>query len=182
MAWTAPMTAVSGSVYTAAQFNTFVRDNLNETSPAKATTQGGYFVTTAPNEIVERLGERDTDADSGTTTSTSFTDLDAPADVGPTVTVDTGQLAVVLWGAQMSNDTANLSVRTGVEVSGATTNAAADIRALTYDPGDADAIFQGSHVVFFDDLNPGSNTFTLKYRVSGGTGTFLRRRLIVLPY
>ena len=32
------MTAVSGSVYTAAQFNTFVRDNLNETAPAKATT------------------------------------------------------------------------------------------------------------------------------------------------
>lgn len=182
MAWTAPMTAVSGSVYTAAQFNTFVRDNLNETSPAKATTQGGYFVTTAPNEIVERIGQRDTDVNTGTTTSTSFTDLDSPADVGPTVTVNTGQLALVLWGAQISNDTGTQSARVGVEVSGATTNAASDVRALTYDPTTGGGIFQASHTVFYDDLTPGSNTFELKYRVSGGTGTFLRRRLIVLPY
>ena len=34
MAWTAPMTAVSGSVLTAAQWNTNVRDNLLETAPA----------------------------------------------------------------------------------------------------------------------------------------------------
>jgi hypothetical protein len=29
MAWTAPMTAIPGDVFTAAQFNTHVRDNLN---------------------------------------------------------------------------------------------------------------------------------------------------------
>src|SRR5690606_12967068 len=44
MAWSAPMTAVSGSVFTAAQFNQFVRDNLNETAPARATTAGAHFV------------------------------------------------------------------------------------------------------------------------------------------
>lgn len=179
MAWTAPMTAVSGSVYTAAQFNTFVRDNLNETAPAKATTAGGYFVTTSLNEITERVGARQTVVTSETTTSTSYTDL---ATVGPTVTVTTGPLALVLWGAQMTNNTANASSRTSVEVSGASTSAADDVRGLAFDPVSAGGVFQASHAVFYDDLTPGSNTFTLKYRVGAGTGTFSRRRLIVLPY
>lgn len=173
------MTAVSGSVYTAAQFNTFVRDNLNETAPAKATAAGGYFVTTSLNEIAERVGVRQTILTSETTTSTSYTDLST---VGPTVTVTTSNLALVMWGAQMSNDTADLSTRVSVGVTGASTIAESDVRALSFDPSSANGIFQGSHVVFYDDLTPGSNTFTLKYRVAGGTGTYLRRRLIVLPY
>lgn len=179
MAWTAPMTAVSGSVYTAAQFNTFTRDNLNETAPAKATTNGGYFVAIGLNEIAERVGARETITTSETTTSTSYTDLPT---VGPTVTVDTGPFALVIWGAQMSNSTADLSTRMSIEVTGASSIAESDTRALSFDPSSANGIFQGSHAVFYDDLTPGSNTFTAKYRVAGGTGTYLRRRLIVLPY
>lgn len=38
MAWTTPMTAVANAVWTAAQFNSDIRDNLNETGPAKATS------------------------------------------------------------------------------------------------------------------------------------------------
>jgi|SRR5690606_16456346 hypothetical protein len=179
MAWTAPMTAVSGSVFTAAQFNTFVRDNLNETAPAKATTAGAYFVTSTLNEIVERVGSRDSIATSGTTTSDSYTDLST---VGPTVTVETGELALVIWGCRITNDTANASGLVSVEVSGATTNAANDVRALTFDAPEPGSLFQGSHAVFYDDLMPGTNTFTMKYRVGSGTGTFNWRRLIVLPY
>jgi hypothetical protein len=173
------MTAVSGSVYTAAQFNTFVRDNLNETAPAKATAPGGYFVTSTLNEIVERVGARATIVTSETTASTTYTDL---ATVGPTVTVTTGPLALVIWGAQMANSSADLSTRMSIEVTGATSSAESDVRALSFDPSSAGGIFQGSHAVFYDDLVSGSNTFTAKYRVAGGTGTFLRRRLIVLPY
>ena len=173
------MTAVSGSVYTAAQFNTFVRDNLNETAPAKAATAGGYFVTTSLNEIIERVGARETITDSETTASTSYTDLST---IGPTVTVTTGPLALVIWGAQMSNATQDLSTRMSIGVTGASTIAESDVRALSFDPSSAGGIFQGSHAVFYDDLTPGVNTFTAKYRVAGGTGTFLRRRLIVLPY
>lgn len=175
------MTAVSGSVYTAAQFNTFVRDNLNETAPAKATTLGGYFVTSSLNEISERVGNRTTDTGSGTTTSTSYTDLTA-ASVGPVVTVTTGQLALVIWGCQLTNGTADASSRVSVAVTGASTIAADDDRGLAYDPATAGGVLQCSHAVFYDTLTPGSNTFTMKYRVGAGTGTFLRRRLIVLPY
>lgn len=172
------MTAVTGSVYTAAQFNTFVRDNLNETAPAKATTVGGYFVTTTLNEIAERVGDRETIATQETTASTSFTDL---ATTGPTVTATTGALALVIFGCEQSNDGTG-STRTSVDVSGASVIGADDIRALTLSGVTAGAILQASHAVFYDDLTPGSNTFTMKYRVSSGTGSFRRRRLIVLPY
>jgi hypothetical protein len=171
------MTAVAGSVYTAAQFNTFVRDNLNETAPAKATTNGGYFVATALNEIAERVGNRETIADQEATTSTSFDDL---ATGGPTVTVTTGSLALVIFGCELTNSGGGSS-RASVEVSGASSISAEDIRSLTFG-GLAGALLQASHAVFYDDLQPGVNTFTMKYRVSSGTGTFRRRRLIVLPY
>lgn len=173
------MTAVSGSVYTAAQFNTFVRDNLNETAPAKATTAGGYFVTNTLNEIVERVGSRQTILTSQTTMSTSFTDLTT---TGPQVTVTTGPLALVIFGCELENDTINQTSRMGVDVSGATTDPPDDFQALVYDAAAGGSVHQASHAIFFDTLTPGSNTFTAKYRVSGGTGTFAFRRLIVLPY
>jgi hypothetical protein len=172
------MTAVAGSVYTAAQFNTFVRDNLNETAPAKATTNGGYFVSTALNQIAERVGSAQTFAAQETTASTTFDDLPT---AGPTVTVTTGTLALVIFGCEQSNDGTG-STRTSVEVTGASSIAAEDIRALTLSGVDAGALLQASHAVFYIDLLPGVNTFTMKYRVSSGTGTFRRRRLIVLPY
>lgn len=49
------MTAVSGAAFTAAQFNTHVRDNLLETAPAKATTANGLFVATGLHSIEEQV-------------------------------------------------------------------------------------------------------------------------------
>ena len=65
MAWSAPMTAVANTVFTAAQFNQHVRDNLNETAPAKATASGGYFVATGVNAIAQRFADSATDLTSG---------------------------------------------------------------------------------------------------------------------
>ena len=109
MAWSAPMTAVSGSVFTAAQFNTFVRDNLNETSPAKATTSGAYFTVSGTNEITERVPASASTLVSETTTSTSFTDLTT---VGPEVTVDTGASAVLALTRQTAETLGLLSGQT----------------------------------------------------------------------
>jgi hypothetical protein len=41
--WTAPMTAVAHTAFPATSFNTYVRDNLLESAPAKATTQFSTF-------------------------------------------------------------------------------------------------------------------------------------------
>jgi hypothetical protein len=175
------MTAVSGSVYTAAQFNTFVRDNLNETAPAKAATAGSHFAVVGPNEIAERTAAGLLDADSGTTTSTSFTDLDGPALAGPAVTVTTGPSALVVVHCTLSNSGAG-SARMAYDVSGATTIAAADNRGVgTFGVAGVTQIAGTVALHAFGSLTPGSNTFTAKYRVSSGTGTFSARRIAVFP-
>lgn len=181
MAWTAPMTAVSGSVFTAAQFNQFVRDNLNETGPAKAATAGGYFAVDGANSIIERNPIGLLDTGSGTTTSTSFTDLDAPALVGPSVTVTTGVAAIVVVHATLSNSGTGSS-RMAYDISGAGAVAAADNRGIGIFGVAGTGLVAGTTVLHMSgSLTPGVNTFTAKYRVSSGTGTFSSRRIAVFP-
>lgn|SRR5690606_16745056 len=176
MAWSAPMTAVSGSVFTAAQFNQFVRDNLNETAPARATTAGGYFVATGTNEITERIPVSNAVLVSETTTSTSYTDLTT---AGPEVTVTTGPAALVIVHGALDNSGAGAS-RMAYDISGASSIAGADNRGIgVYGVAGSGVVCSG--VTLHQDLTPGVNTFTAKYRVSSGTGTFLSRRLVVLP-
>lgn len=176
MAWTAPMTAVASSVFTAAQFNQFVRDNLNETGPAKATTAGGHFAVSGTNEISERVSATASVLTSETTTSTSYTDLTTP---GPEVTVTTGPYAFVIVHGSMENSGAGSS-RMAYEISGATTTAPADNRGIGVFGG-AGVNVTVSGVALHTTLTPGSNTFTAKYKVTSGTGTFISRRLMVLP-
>lgn len=176
MAWSAPMTAVSNSVFTASQFNTFIRDNLNETAPAKATTSGAHFAVSGTNEISERISTAAAILTSETTASTSFVNL---ATVGPEVTVTTGPAALVFVHGSCENTGSGAS-RMAYEVSGATSIAAADNRGISAF-GVAGAGSMATGVALHTDLTPGSNTFTAKYRVSSGTGTFVSRRLIVYP-
>jgi hypothetical protein len=175
------MTAVAGSVFTAAQFNQFVRDNLNETAPAKATTSGSYFVGTGLNSIAERTSSTDIVETSQTTTSTTYADL---ATVGPTVTVTTGVFALILVTGDITNNTAGESGRMTFEVSGASTVTPLDARALrvTIPSVTGAGNVRSSVLTAFGTLTAGVNVFTAKYRASGGTATFANRRLTVLPY
>lgn len=174
------MTAVANSIFTAAQFNQYVRDNLNETAPAKAVNAGGYFVATGVNAIAERTAGSDLINASETTASTSFVDLATP---GPAVTKTTGTSAFVAVYGLVSIDTAGVSALMSFAVSGATSASASDTRAVSYQPPSVAAArsIRASAVTLLDGLTPGSNTFTAKYRVTGGTGTFNNRRIAVLP-
>lgn len=170
------MTAVSGSVYTAAQFNQFIRDNLNETAPAKATTAGAHFAVSGTNEIAERISDTEVVATSQDTTSTSYTDL---ATVGPAVTVTTGPQALVVVRGAISNSGVGSS-RMSYEVSGSSAVAASDTQCVGVF-GTAGTGVLASDASLITGLTPGSNTFTAKYRVSSGTGTFSTRRIVVFP-
>jgi hypothetical protein len=181
VAWSAPMTAIAGAVFTAAQFNQFVRDNLLETAPAKATTDGSHFAVSGVNQIAERRCATGLALASDSTSSTTYTDLSGGP--GPSVTVTTGTAALVIVHAQSANTGAG-SARMAYDVSGATSIAAADNRA-TGILGAAGAAPNASAVALHIGgslaLTPGVNTFTAKYRVSSGTGTFEHRRIIVFP-
>lgn len=178
MAWAAPMTAAANTIFTAPEFNKYVRNNLRETAPSLAESGGQYFVSGAPNAIVARSVASHSISTSQTTTSTSYTDL---ATVGPTVTVTTGSMAIVWWGAQLQNSLANGFTGITVKVTGAS-NLSADLPVpLSYDgrtANDPERFFCHRH---FPNLTPGENTFTMKYRVLSGTGTFANRHLIVMP-
>jgi hypothetical protein len=177
------MTAVANAVFTAAQFNAHVRDNLLETAPAKATTAGGYFVATGANAIAERVVSSATVATDCTRTANSYAAPDSGT-VGPAVTVTTGTSALVFIKAGMYPDP------TGSEgnipsmsfaISGASTLAADDARAITIrnsGTGTGNRFGGAFHVT---GLTAGSNTFTAQYRASSGTSHFENRDIIVMP-
>lgn len=174
------MTAVAGSVFTAAQFNTFVRDNLSQTAPAKATTPGAHFAVSDTNEISERVPVEQTIATSETTTSTTFTDL---ATVGPALTVATGPSALVFFTAEISNNTASQPGRVSIDVSGATTEGADGSKVLRVESSGTAEFGRCSVARLFTTLTPGSNTFKMQYcTVGASTAVFAQRNLIVIPF
>ena len=177
MAWTTPMTAVANATFTAAQFNTHVRDNLLETSPAKATAAGRIYVSTGANAIAERVIDADTVTTSQTTTSTSYTDL---ATTGPAVTVTTGARALVIIGAEMETTSSGALSAASVAVTGATTDAASDNRWLMWESAAANMGGSASRAHLFEALTPGSNVFTMRYRVTVGTASFANRHIVVV--
>lgn len=178
MGWTAPMTFFANTVLTAAQLNTFLRDNLNESSTAKAVFPGALFVATGLNSIAARLPAVGTVGASEGTGSAAYTDLATP---GPTVTCTTSARAMVFLNAKLTNDSIGNNSHVSVEVSGASSLAAVDLRGLFYRPAVASVSIRMGAMTFFNALTPGNNTFTMKYRASAGTGTFAEREIFVIP-
>jgi hypothetical protein len=116
-------------------------------------------------------------ATSQTYTSASYGDLTTS---GPAVTVTTGTSVLVAITATVSNGTSQNVSLVSVAVSGSTTTAAADANAL-YNTSDVASGTRQMTVLIPLTVTAGSNTFTLKYRVGGGTtGTFANRRITVI--
>lgn len=180
MAYSTPLTAVSNATLTAAQWNASVRDNILETAVAKATAAGQFFVSTAANALAARTPGANSIATTETTTNTSYVDLTTP---GPAVTVTTGTVALVVVGAKMSQNTNTAEMYAGFAVSGATTVAAADATADFLEPATAaGTAIRASAVTMVTGLTAGSNVFTMKYRVSAGTGSYGNRHIGVVPF
>lgn len=178
MAWTAPMTAVAGATFTAAAFNAHVRDNLQETAPAKATAPSQLFVSTGPNAIATRVPTSAYVGTQESTTSTSYTDLTT---TGPSVTVTTGTIAIVAFSASQSNITADSACLSSVGVSGASSVLPSDTWCILTDGVAAGNFVRYGMTHVFSGLVPGSNTFTMKYRAGSSTARFQYREISVIP-
>jgi hypothetical protein len=176
MTWSAPMTAVSNTAFTAAQFNQFVRDNMLESPAAKFTAGSQMFVSTAANAGAVRVPTSNTITTIETVTNTAYVDM---ATVGPTVgPINTGTVALVIVGADFINNAASATYAT-FAISGATTFAAGDTNSAGNDGVNR---LRASKVSLFTALTAGANTFQMKYRVTGGTGSIGFRHLAVLPF
>ncbi len=124
-------------------------------------------------------------ATSETTTSTSYADLATTTD-SVTVTIGANGLALVCLLAKMGNTTANAYSWISVDVSGASTVAAADTNAIKYQEYSANAETQAAGTVLLTGLSAGSTTFKMKYKVQtggggAGTGSFANRKIAVIP-
>jgi hypothetical protein len=179
MTWTAPPVFVSGTALTAAQLNILSSD-LNETAPAKATGVGQYFTATGVNSIAARSAGVSTVATTETTASTSPVDLTT---LGPaaTITCGSGAYCMVLLNALVQNNTSGAISSVGFDISGATTLAAGSAYlSITTSAANQNVTMGGCRTVI--GMTGGSNTFTMKYFVGSGTGTFARRHMTVLPF
>jgi len=172
------MTATAGNAFTAAQFNASVRDNLNQTAPAVVTGAGQLIVSTAANAVAPRAPLNAVIATAQTAVSTSYVDLATP---GPAVTVTTGASAIVAIGSQLDNNTANTQTFASYAVSGATAVTVQHAWRILRDGAALSNPHRYSAMSMQAALNPGSNTFTMKYAVGGGTGTFANREIVVMP-
>jgi hypothetical protein len=180
MAWTAPQTWAANAVLTAADLNIHLRDNMLETMPAKAVTEGSIFVTSGANSIVERQIVTARVTTSQSTSSTSYTNL---ATVGPTVSVTTGTGAIIFHSCSVQNNGSGFSSMSW-DISGATTRAALDADAIRHDGVAASNPWKlGVTDIVTAVLTPGVNTFTAKYKAeSGSTATFADRFICVIPF
>lgn len=181
MAWTTPLTWVANTVLTASQLNQQVRDNFNETAPAKAITGAGrIFVADGVNSIAERTPLRSSFNDAESTTSTAYGDLATP---GPTIIVTTGTSAYVEVAARVRSDTDGQGGFMSVEVSGASTISPSNDRALLLRSPGVSLVTGASYGVIMDSLTAGSNTFRPKYRATeSGEATFQSRKITVIPF
>lgn len=111
-----------------------------------------------------------------TETSTSYDDMTTP---GPAVTVTTGTKALVIIGCAVYNSSIANNFMS-YAVSGATTRAATDVEAILHRSTVANHQGNVSRHSYLTGLTAGSNTFTAKYKVSTGTGTFGDRIITVI--
>lgn len=154
-----------------------MRDNLNETAPALAAIANQYPVSTGANALAMRRVNSASSLATQTTTSTSYTSAS-----GPSVTVTSGETALVFLFAALTISLNSSSAFYSVAVSGASTVAADDARALSVGRYTSEFLISASQVTYLTGLTSGSNTFAGQVRVTGGTGTYDNRRIIAQPF
>lgn len=184
MAWSTPKTAVTFEPVTASDWNTYVRDNLLETEAAVMTESGALVVAEGSNAVVPRKPVSDLVETQQTLDSTSYGDM---ATVGPQVTVTTGTSALVILSAAFWNLRSGNKSHISYEVTGASSVPPSDLRSMRWEQ-DTIEVQQCCYMNLHEDLTPGANTFTMKYRHSGeGSGgdpsiRATRRYIMVIPF
>ncbi len=129
----------------------------------------------AANDLVERNWDRGLISTSENTTSTSYTDLTT---TGPTVSSLSSTSNVIVVVTATTNNSGGSNNYMSFAISGDATLAADDSRALLV----SSTSIQASSAVFTVTGVTGSCTYTAKYRVSGGTGTWSNRYIVVVPF
>jgi hypothetical protein len=171
---TNPMTTTGDTIYSSSG-STPARLGIGSTGQV-LTVAGGVPAWSAPAGGSPTTATA-TVAANETTVSTSFTNLTT---TGPEVTITTGTKALVIVTANFSNDTLDQNSYMDFEISGATSRSASTTTVLTVSAAGNNRPFIRASCANLMTVTAGSNTFTAKYRVTGGTGRFLDRTIFVM--
>jgi len=115
-----------------------------------------------------------------TTASTSYVTGMTGDGTALSVTLTTGTTALVMISGQIFNSGAGNASYISVSVSGATTLAAADAQSAAANVGGVNYGQSLNRTQIITGLTPGTNTFTLNYRVGAGTGSHNNRDITVV--
>jgi hypothetical protein len=115
-------------------------------------------------------------ATDATTTSASYVSTLTGDATAVSVTLTTGTSVFIHYGFA-GNVNTNAAYLMTFAVSGATTLAAADANAIYL--GTSGTNLTGHRGIVYTGLTAGTNTFTLNYRTTGGTATYIDRWLAV---
>ena len=179
MGWTDPPTFTSGAPLTAAQLNLFLRDNIVLEYPALATAAGQTFANVGSHKIATR---QITNAVNTATQIISQTDYTGGAN-GPALTVTTGMMALAFWAARLAHQVSNdAQMFSSLMVTGDTEMDLTDGEAQIVDGQPVTQYCRSMQAYLFHTLTPGSNTFTMTYRVASGNMQAALRELIVWPF
>lgn len=171
-----PETTLGDISYRSSTSNTNTRLAIGTTGQV-LTVSGGVPAWSSPASSIP-ANDSATVATSQTTSSTSYTDLTTS---GPAVTVTTGTKALVIVTCNSYNDTNERITYMSYAVSGATTVSASDTVAKIFrNPSGIAYQLQRMSAASVVTLTAGSNTFTAKYKVNDGTGTFSDREIFVI--
>lgn len=147
MAWTSPKTYIVGDPLTAAEMNTYQRDNMNalKTPPeeAKQVNEGADY----------------------TTASATFVDVDA-TDLSLSVTTTGGDLMIGFYGSFLGS--ALMLAYLNVVIDEAVVALEDGMVVQTIDVASAQVV---SFVHIETGVSPGAHTIKLQWKASGGTAT-----------
>src|SRR5215218_2948920 len=179
MTWTTPLTFVDNTIPTASQLNASIRDNLNETSAAKATAAGRYMATSGVNAIVERAPVEASVGDTASRASTVYGHLTTGPN-GPAVTTTNSARVLISITARGENLSTGFSAIASYRIDGGP-------GAGGVDPGDSKAIWLSEYLTrqSITDLyaiSAGSHVWDMLYRATGGTAEFSYRHILVMPF
>jgi hypothetical protein len=187
-------TVVAGTTITASWGNANVRDQVvtpfasrSARNSAIASPIDGMIAAITGDDVLSVynssawLSFTPLSANVATNESTSSSTYTALATAGPSVTIETGTKALVILTAYMSPATQFSRGYMSVAVSGATTLAASDNFAVTFEAPNAGGADRQTAVALIDTLTAGVNTFTSQYRVAGGGScSYQNRNLTVI--
>jgi hypothetical protein len=170
-----PGTTLGDLAYSSATANTNTRLGIGSTGQVLTVAAGVPSWATAasgiPNSNVSFV------SGSQAVTGTSYVDLTTVQ----SVTVTTGTKALVVFSCQFENGASSLEAYMSFGVTGATTSAATDARAIKLFTGAFAWVGTLTQGFIITGLTAGSNTFTTKYRMqTGGSMGFNNRYISVV--